>query len=281
MNHLLTALLILIAWPALAATEISFKEGDHPNGTLIQHEDGSNGLRIHSQGADKPIHLINVDGAPINEIQYVLSGQIKYEGVEKTSYLEMWNMFPDGGEYFTRTVSAEGPMGIILGSSDWRPFELPFAAGKRNEDGSLYKPHTLKLNLIMPGKGTVEVKNLILRNGGADLQTISPWWNNRVGGWMGGILGILAGMVGIGFALLVKRSKDSRVPQKFVYGTVSVSSIMVGIGAVAYFQGQPSEVFSPLVLVGGIIGAIMAAQLPSLKRQQAERELRHMQAMDS
>ena len=63
--------------------------------------------------------------------------------------------------YFSRTLAESGPLQSISGRSDWRPFQLPFAA--RDESGWLDdRPERLDLNLVLPGAGKVQLRSLRL-----------------------------------------------------------------------------------------------------------------------
>jgi hypothetical protein len=46
---------------------------------------------------------------------YALRGQVPYERMEGTSYLEMWSVFKGGGEYFSRTLAGVGPLASLTG----------------------------------------------------------------------------------------------------------------------------------------------------------------------
>lgn len=98
----------------------------------------------------------------IGSHEYIVRGKLKYDDVSGDGYLELWNEFGSQGEYFSRTLGDSGPMGKLSGSSDWREFALPFYA----KEGM--KPQRLRLNLTLPGKGTVLISEEI------SLQPINP-----------------------------------------------------------------------------------------------------------
>ena len=99
------------------------------------------------------------DQPPITASRYAIIGEIKYENVEGTGYLEMWSHFPNAGKYFTRTLAPPGssPMAVITGASDWRPFTLPFNRSNTTEPVS-----KLEVNLHLPAKGVVYLRGLRL-----------------------------------------------------------------------------------------------------------------------
>jgi hypothetical protein len=73
---------------------------------------------------------------------------------------------PDDNAYFSKTLSALGPMGVIKGTSGWRKFSLPF----NSKEG--YYPKELTVSVVLPGKGTVELK---------DLKLVQPFADDEAG----------------------------------------------------------------------------------------------------
>ena len=61
-------------------------------------------------------------------------------------------------------------MAKLKGTSDWRAFLLPF-----NAEGAKGKPTKLVINVVLPGKGTVYLRGLVLsevkKNAGAATST--------------------------------------------------------------------------------------------------------------
>jgi len=89
-------------------------------------------------------------------------------------------------------------MGRLEGSSEWRPFVLPFS----NREGGA-PPEKLVVNLVLTGPGVVEIGplQLVELNPADDLFADSgAWWNDRQAGLFGGIagsgLGILGALIG-------------------------------------------------------------------------------------
>lgn len=95
------------------------------------------------------VTVLTIDKPPIAGPRYVLRGQVRYDNVEGTSYLELWNYFPDGGQYFSRTLADQGPMMKLQGTSGWREFVLPFDAT------GAPPPTRLVMNVVLQGRGTV------------------------------------------------------------------------------------------------------------------------------
>ncbi len=122
-------------------------------------------LRV-SANASEPLRLplLTVQNPPVTANFYALAGQVKYEGVDGTGYLEMWNTFPPlaGGSersFFSRTlgVGTGDSMDGFRGTSGWRPVILPFNS---TEAGA--RPMRLTVNLVLPAGGTVTLSPLRL-----------------------------------------------------------------------------------------------------------------------
>ena len=112
----------------------------------------------NNQSASKTVTVKTLDYRPTSPI-YVVSGQVQYQDVEGAAYLEMWNIMPDGNRYFSRTVMDSGTMRKIQGTSKWRKFELPF-----NLMDAKPESVTLEINVVMPGKGTIELSDITIRS---------------------------------------------------------------------------------------------------------------------
>ena len=107
------------------------RQGRVTAGTVLPPEAGSSFHRLKVESASSTpsrVTVLTIEAPRITGPRYVLSGQIRYEGVDGTGYLEMWSYFPGGGQYFTRTLGDEGPMMKLRGTAGWRAFALPFDA---------------------------------------------------------------------------------------------------------------------------------------------------------
>src|SRR5262245_39901377 len=51
-----------------------------------------------------PSRLLTIERPKITSARYALRGRVRYEGVEGEGYLEMWNQFPNGGRFFSRSL---------------------------------------------------------------------------------------------------------------------------------------------------------------------------------
>ena len=121
--------------------------------------DGRTVLKIENTN-DAPLQLtlFKMENPPIQSAAYAVLGEIKYDNVQGSGYLEMWNYFPPvspglpEGQYFSRTLgeAGSGPMGRISGTASWRPFALPF-----DRTGLTNLPTRLEINIFLPGRGVV------------------------------------------------------------------------------------------------------------------------------
>lgn len=264
-----------IRWQELAAA------GALKSGVVVDAPAGAEGpsLRVVHQGtAPTTLPLVVIERPGIRMVRYALRGRVKYSGVATGSYLEMWNYLSEGA-FFSRSLDKTGPMGRLEGSSDWRPFVLPFM---NREGGS--PPEKLVLNLVMAGAGTVEIGPLQLVQFAANddlLANSTAWWNDQQAGIFGGIVGSALGILGavIGFLGSTGRAKDFVL--RTLKGMAWLGTGALVFGLVALSNGQPYAVYYPLLLVGAVSAALGFSLPRSLNKRYEEMELRRMQALDA
>lgn len=220
-----------------------------------------------------------IEAPSITSSRYAVKGTVRYEGVEEKSYLEMLNVFPGGGEYFSRTLDRSGPLGSLEGSSDWRPFVLPFFLNQATE-----RPIKLTVNVVLGGKGTVWLGPLRLVQYGPEEDPLAiqgQWWSGRSAGLMGGIAGTMLGCLGGLVGWLAWKGK-ARV---FVFGTMRTFKVLGGtslvLGGVAVATSQPYAVYYPLLLIGVIMVGVAVVTSRNLQKRYEDLELRKMRAMDA
>jgi hypothetical protein len=122
--------------------------------------DGGTAAKIeNTNNAPFLASLLTLESPPITSTKYAMTGEIKYENVQGSGYLEMWSHFQTAGKYFSRTLGPtnSGPMAVISGSSDWRKFYVPF-----DRTGTTYSVSKLEVNLYLPGKGVVYLRGVKL-----------------------------------------------------------------------------------------------------------------------
>ena len=230
----------------------------------------------NDQAEAKSVTVTTTRFVPAGQI-YVVRGKVRYENVEGTAYLEMWNVMPDRSRYFSRTLGDFGTMKKITGTSGLRDFELPF-----NLMDHKPKYVDLEINVVMPGRGVIELSSLTV----SDMETVATgeWFSPRTGNIMGGIVGATAGvccgLFGALCGFLVPRGKGRR----WVLGTVlfgfmaGIVMLITGLAALGF--GQPYHVWYPFVLIGVIFVFVQASLFFTFRKGYAQAELRKMQALD-
>jgi len=220
--------------------------------------------------------VATVEHRPESSI-YVVRGRVQYRDVEGIAYLEMWNILPDGNRFFSRTLGEYGTMQSIRGTSGWREFELPANLMHLKPESV-----TLEINVVMPGKGTIELSGLTV----SDVQTSVPgeWFNSRTGGIIGGLAGTAIGLYGalIGClgAFLSPRGKGRRLLTGMLVFAVVVGLVLLLIGISALVLGQSFHVWYPFAFGGGILVTVFLPLFFVIKKAYEQVERRRMQALD-
>jgi hypothetical protein len=224
-------------------------------------------------GTGAPVTVAIIEPPAIKGQRYAVTGQVRYEGVEGTGYLEMWSHFPNGGQYFTRTLADLGPMMKLEGSSGWRQFTLPFDAS------GAPRPTRLVVNVVLPGRGVVYLGPLQLVDGipGADGASGSL---DRSLGLIGGIAGSIVGCLGALIGVLASRGRAKRFVTLAIVSLAIGGTLAFAVGVVALSRSQPYVVYYPLLLIGFLATVISLGVRPSIRRRYEEIELRRMRAHD-
>lgn len=137
-------------WAGLSAKELPGKVVDDVRHGKVLHIE-------RTETSPQTVRLATWKSPGIKTAFYAVRGQIRYDGVEGTGYMEMWNEFGDSGRFFSRTMGEQGPMRTVTGTSPWRTFYLPF-----NSTGAPGFPTALEINLVLAGKGQVEIGDMEL-----------------------------------------------------------------------------------------------------------------------
>ena len=262
------------SWQSLA------EAGQINSGTVVTLPDKTVALKIENISSQPLMATVLTIGSPkVTKEHYLVSGEVKYEGVEGDGYLEMWNHFGESA-YFSRTMGENGPMAKLRGTSDWRAFFLPF-----NATGEKSHPTKLVINVHLPAKGVVYLKSPLKltewsESPGAGAQP-AAWWSDRAGNLAGGIFGSVVGCLG---GLMGWLSSKGRA-RSFVLNTARALTAL-GIaatvtGLVAVTGHQPYGVWYPLLLVGVICVLVFPACLRVCLQRYRAIELRRMTSMDA
>lgn len=147
--------LLLLGTAGLAETSVQFDwptlkaQGKLQAGEIVDR-DGVQMLKITNPNSEElKVTIVALDNQDVSSDAYAILSSVAYENVEGEAYLEMLNYFPQDGPYFSRTLG-KGPLGPMTGSSDARPFVLPFYLSADHE-----RPTKLEISAVMPGRGTI------------------------------------------------------------------------------------------------------------------------------
>lgn len=249
--------------------------------------DGRKALKIVSTNDTAlQVQIVKLVKPPITKKLYAIAGEIKYEGVRGTGYLEMWNYFPPlkpdmpEGAYFSRTLGEGGEMGQITGSSNWRRFLLPF-----DRTGTSEVPTRLELNLFLAAQGTVYLGPIKLVQYSGELASgagsTEAWWPDWAGGLIGGLGGALLGSMGSLLAWLAAKGKARDFVLLSLKSLIAVGVLSSAAGFLALGLKQPYGVWFVLLLGGVLLLAILPFRLRDYQRRYQELEMRKMTALDA
>ena len=112
--------------------------------------DGNGSIKIVAAGP-VVVQLYNIDDIQVEDTQLIYEAKIKSDGLNGQAYLEMWCVFKDKGEFFSRGFDT-----AIAGTTDWKTVSVPFFL-KKNE-----MPDQIKLNVVVNGVGTVWIDDIRL-----------------------------------------------------------------------------------------------------------------------
>ena len=241
---------------------------------------GHASLRITGTAVEgATVTLLTIDQPGITSFTYALRGMVRHSDVEGKGYLQTWNCFPGGKKHFSRTLATAGPTRHLQGTSKWRPFVLPF-----HITGEKQLPERIELSLVLPGRGTVWLGPLELvefEKGENALTLPGQWWDDRCGGLIGGLAGVLLGICGALIGTLSSKGKG----RSLVFGLVSAMTLAgvaaLVLGVVAVLMKQPYAVYFPLLLLGLLATTIPLNLVHVLRRRYQELELRKMDALDA
>lgn len=249
--------------------------------------DGRKALKIvNTNDTALQVQIVKLVKPAITKKLYAIVGEVKYEGVRGTGYLEMWNYFPPlkagmpEGAYFSRTLGEGGEMGQITGSSNWRPFLLPF-----DRTGTSEVPTRLEMNLFLAAQGTVYLGpvKLVQYSGGFRPAAGSreAWWPDWAGGLIGGLGGALLGSMGSLLAWLAAKGKARDFVLLSLKSLIAFGVLSSAAGFLALSLKQPYGVWFVLLLGGVLLVSILPFRLRDYQRRYQELEIRKMTALDA
>ena len=112
---------------------------------------------IETAASGKAVIPLIIDTRPnVGSHSYALVGEVKFEKVGGTGFLETWTSV-GGGKAFSRSLDEHGPMAKLTGSSAWRDFMLPM-----NLMGASTPVTQIDMNAVLPDGGKIWLRNLRL-----------------------------------------------------------------------------------------------------------------------
>ncbi len=157
---LLTSLLILSACGApqnetteLAAFPVDDLENLVQQGKILLDSDSHDGNGSLSLTVDTSttIRLYETGDIDIEDAMLVYQASVKSRNLNGMAYLEMWCVFEDGREFFSRGLNSPW-----TGDIPWSTVQTPFFL-KQGQN-----PVNVRLNLVVDGSGTVWIDDLRL-----------------------------------------------------------------------------------------------------------------------
>jgi len=148
--------------PTIEVMELQHFPLDSPEGLItgtgvvIDREissDGKGSLKV-AAAAPVVVRLFETGDIDIENGRLIYRARLRTENLEGQAYLEMWCNFPGKGEFFSRSLARP-----LTGTTDWTTEETPFFLQKGEN------PSSVKLNLVINGKGTVWIDDIRLLKG--------------------------------------------------------------------------------------------------------------------
>jgi hypothetical protein len=115
--------------------------------------DGKGSLRINVTGPTT-VRLFEVTDINVEDARLTYQAKVRTKDVQGQVYLEMWCSFSGKGEFFSRNIQS-----AVSGSTNWMTMETPFFLRKGE------RPDIVKLNLVINGRGTVWIDDVLLLKG--------------------------------------------------------------------------------------------------------------------
>lgn len=234
-------------------------------------------LTVTATSGEQPQLLLTLANPGISSPVYALKGMVRYGDLQGEGFLQMDSQFGDAGIFFTKSLATAGPLGKLSGSSDWRPFVLPFSSnGSEQVD-------KITLSLVLPDAGTVSIRDVGLyqyANGEDPLQASGQWFDARSAGLLGGIGGALIGLWGALIGVLSSRGKARQFVLTSVNALLAIGVASLVGGAVAVATDQPYAVYYTLLLCGIVVVGVFGKLRGNLSAQYQQIELKKMQSMD-
>ena len=112
--------------------------------------EGAASLRVDAASPTR-ILLFETGDIDVEDGRLIYRARVRTEDLDGSAYLEMWCVFEELGEYFSRALHAP-----LSGANDWTTQETPFLLERGQNPGNV------KLNLVVEGTGTVWIDDVRL-----------------------------------------------------------------------------------------------------------------------
>ena len=132
---------------------------DNLNGIIVQSGiqldkavsgDGKGSIKIEANTPSViPLYIVN--DVRVDDTQIIYEAKVKSESLNGQALLEMWCVFKDKGEFFSRGFDS-----VISGTSNWKTIKTVFNLRK----GEM--PDQIKLNVMVNGVGIVWIDEIRL-----------------------------------------------------------------------------------------------------------------------
>ncbi|MCB2203585.1 hypothetical protein KQI65_02460 [bacterium] len=113
--------------------------------------DGAGSLSITVE-TPTTVRLYETGDIDAEDVMLIYQAAVKSRDLDGMAYLEMWCVFDDGREFFSRGLNAPW-----TGNIPWSIVETPFFLKKGQN------PTNVRLNLVIDGSGTVWIDDIYLR----------------------------------------------------------------------------------------------------------------------
>ena len=188
----------------------------------------------NDQSIPKTTTIATLEFRPTSSI-FCLTGSTPTRDFEGTAEIEMWVAMPDGNRYFSKqTLDKNSPHFMLsFNLMDARPESV-----------------TLEINIVMSGKGVVEISNLWAAN----VRVVSKWcWFYIFGGVLGSFWGLYCALMGCVAGVFMPRGKGRKLLSGMLIFATIMGVFQLLAGLAALYNGWPFSYSYPLILVGGIL----------------------------
>jgi len=288
-NPALYLLLLLFTSAPLAAETLLLEVTSATAGVTLAEgtELAAAGLEIVARPGQAVRPVLTIGQPRVTRDLYALRGEVRYRDVAPAGYLELMNHFADGAAYFTRSLAESGPMARLSGTSEWRPFVLPFSVANPDGSSSGLKPEKLELSVTLPGSGSVTLRALELVQFAPGENPLAgssgaagAWYSERAAGLFGAVAGSVLGLCGALIGTLAGLGRARGLVVGLSRAMIVLGGIALATGLVAFALGQPWYVAYGPLLTGCIALAVFGGLQRVIRARYEQIELRRIAAAD-